>query len=38
MPTEGVFAIVVREGAVREGDEIKVLESQGNGQRRTVSY
>lgn len=26
MPTEGVFAIVVREGTVRPGDEIEVLE------------
>lgn len=26
MPTEGVFAVVVREGAVRAGDEIQVLE------------
>ena len=25
MPTEGIFAIVVREGAVRPGDEIEVL-------------
>ena len=38
MPTEGVFASVVREGAVRAGDEIKVLEGRGNGQRRTVSH
>jgi len=26
MPTEGVFAVVVREGTVRPGDEITVLE------------
>ena len=26
MPTEGVFAVVVREGAVRAGDEVEVLE------------
>ena len=26
MPTEGIFAIVVREGIVRPGDEIEVLE------------
>jgi len=25
MPTEGIFAVVVREGAVRPGDEIEVL-------------
>lgn len=27
MPTEGIFAVVVREGAVRAGDEIEVLEA-----------
>ena len=27
MPTEGIFAIVVREGTVRAGDEIEVLEA-----------
>ena len=27
MPTEGIFAVVVREGAVRPGDEIEVLEA-----------
>lgn len=26
MPTEGIFAIVVREGTIRVGDEIKILE------------
>ena len=26
MPTEGIFAVVVREGIIRPGDEIKVLE------------
>ena len=26
MPTEGIFAIVVREGTIRPGDEIEVLE------------
>jgi MOSC domain-containing protein YiiM len=26
MPTEGIFAIVVREGTVRAGDEIEILE------------
>ena len=26
MPTEGIFAIVVREGVVRAGDEIQILE------------
>ena len=25
MPTEGVFAVVVKEGAVRKGDEIEIL-------------
>ena len=25
MPTEGIFAVVVKEGAVRAGDEIEVL-------------
>ena len=25
MPTEGIFAIVVKEGTVRAGDEIEVL-------------
>jgi MOSC domain-containing protein YiiM len=27
MPTEGIFAIVVREGTVRAGDEIEILEA-----------
>ncbi len=27
MPTEGIFAVVVREGIVRAGDEIKILEA-----------
>lgn len=27
MPTEGIFAIVVREGTVRPGDEIEILEA-----------
>lgn len=27
MPTEGIFAVVVREGIVRPGDEIKILEA-----------
>ena len=27
MPTEGIFAVVVREGTVRPGDEIEVLEA-----------
>ena len=26
MPTEGIFAVVVREGTVRPGDEIEILE------------
>ena len=26
MPTEGIFAIVIREGTVRAGDEIEILE------------
>ena len=26
MPTEGIFAVVVREGIIRPGDEIKILE------------
>lgn len=26
MPTEGIFAVVVREGVVRPGDEIRILE------------
>ena len=26
MPTEGIFAIVIREGTVRTGDEIEILE------------
>lgn len=25
MPTEGIFAVVVKEGVVRPGDEIEVL-------------
>ena len=25
MPTEGVFAVVVREGTVRKGDEIEII-------------
>ena len=27
MPTEGIFAIVIREGTVRAGDEIEILEA-----------
>ena len=27
MPTEGIFAVVVREGTVRPGDEIEILEA-----------
>lgn len=27
MPTEGIFAVVVREGAVRPGDRIEILEA-----------
>ena len=27
MPTEGIFAIVVKEGTVRAGDEIEILEA-----------
>lgn len=27
MPTEGIFAVVVREGTIRPGDEIEVLEA-----------
>ncbi|WP_293010022.1 MULTISPECIES: MOSC domain-containing protein [unclassified Oscillibacter] len=27
MPTEGIFAVVVREGSVRAGDEIEILEA-----------
>ena len=27
MPTEGIFAIVVREGTVRKGDPITILEA-----------
>ena len=27
MPTEGIFAVVVREGTVRAGDEIEILEA-----------
>ena len=30
MPTEGVFAVVIREGAVRPGDEIEILEKRKN--------
>ena len=29
MPTEGIFVVVVREGTVRPGDEIEILEEQG---------
>ena len=28
MPTEGIFAVVVREGTVRAGDEIEILEGE----------
>ena len=28
MPTEGIFAVVVREGTVRAGDEIEILEAE----------
>ena len=28
MPTEGIFAIVVKEGVVRPGDHIEILEEQ----------
>ena len=27
MPTEGIFAVVVKEGTVRPGDEIEILEA-----------
>ena len=27
MPTEGIFAVVVKEGTVRAGDEIEILEA-----------
>jgi MOSC domain-containing protein YiiM len=27
MPTEGIFAVVIREGTVRAGDEIEILEA-----------
>ena len=30
MPTEGVFAVVIREGAVRPGDDIEILEKRGD--------
>ena len=28
MPTEGIFAVVVREGTIRAGDEIEILEEE----------
>ena len=28
MPTEGIFAVVVKEGIVRAGDEIEILEAE----------
>ena len=28
LPTEGIFAVVVREGVVRPGDEIEILEAE----------
>ena len=28
MPTEGIFAVVVREGTVRPGDELEILEAE----------
>ena len=28
MPTEGIFAVVVKEGTVRAGDEIEILEAE----------
>ncbi len=28
MPTEGIFAVVVKEGTVRPGDEIRILEAE----------
>ena len=28
MPTEGIFAVVVKEGTVRKGDEIEILEEE----------
>ena len=30
MPTEGIFAVVIREGAVRPGDDIEILEKRGD--------
>ena len=30
MPAEGIFAVVIREGAVRPGDEIEILEKRGD--------
>ena len=27
MPTEGIFAVVIREGTVRPGDQVKILEA-----------
>jgi len=27
MPTEGIFAVVIREGTVRAGDNIEILEA-----------
>lgn len=31
MPREGIFAIVIREGEIRTGDEIEVIEENGKG-------
>jgi MOSC domain-containing protein YiiM len=31
MPREGIFAIVIREGEIKPGDEIKVMEESGKG-------
>ena len=30
MPAEGIFAVVIREGAVRPGDDIEILEKRGD--------
>ena len=31
MPTEGIFAVVVKEGTVRKGDPIEILREEGRG-------
>lgn len=28
MPTEGIFAVVIREGTVRPGDDVRILEAE----------